>query len=119
MIQEEKTVAWDRVGVTEVIESADSFKVKPAGIHCWTKGVLQEKQNHTEAFGRSTCEDGMILTETEKAEGACVGRKSRPHCSCASPGKSLNLSEPQLPCSVFSNIYLLYRIVVRLKQDNM
>lgn len=43
MIQEEKTVAWDRVGVAEVIESADIFKVKPAGIHCCTKGILQEK----------------------------------------------------------------------------
>lgn len=56
-------VAWDGMGVVEVIDSGYILRVEPAGIHCWAASTILYRRNTgevnpTKVSGRSTWKDG-------------------------------------------------------------
>lgn len=84
-------VAWDRMGMAEVVDSGYILQVKPAGIHCWTKSRIPEKQSPTKVSDTSTWKDG---TDTYRMRGNRLTEHMLAAGSglisyCASLGKSL------------------------------
>lgn len=56
-------VAWNRMGMAEVVDSGYIIQAKPAGIQSWTKSRIPEKKSHTKVSDMGTWKDG---TDTYK-----------------------------------------------------